>query len=362
MKYQKLNIKSTPLNRWQIFKWKNFILDESKFYQEDKICKGTLSIRAKDNFELINQIPLEYHYVSRFIDRIFTANKDKQQITEINLESLNNKQTKSSLLPEYFWDKAICYHNLKNHTYEIFDAENNLMNSYKIEYPIGFKCCDQGVLLWNNEQKQNNWIECREPITNNLKWRINLEWKFVRIELFQNRIVIEYNSFDKLRTDKGFEGERDWYNPERFTIGYDTSNGNEVWKHSFVFSQIDKEQGVVLAGKNSIYEVDLQSGELVNHVKINPEYELGYYPHFADSTSYYYTLHNGKFGKVDKQSGFIKWEFEFIDHLGAKRKISDWQLLSNGNLIIRTVPNHKNGDITCILNPNENKIYSKIDR
>jgi len=194
MEYQKLNINSTPLNKWQIFKWKNLVLDESIFHHEAKICKGTLSLRSKDNFDLINQISVKYHYVSRFIDRIFIANKDKQALTEINLESLSIKNTKGSKIPEYFWNRAICYHNLVNHTYEIYDTENNLMNSHKIEYPIGFKCCNQGVLLWNNEQKENNWIECRDPLTNDLNWKISLEWKFVRIEVFQHRIVIEYPS------------------------------------------------------------------------------------------------------------------------------------------------------------------------
>ena len=362
MEYQKLNINAMPLNKWQIFSWDNFVLVESIFHQEDKTCKGTLSIRTKNNYELVNQINLDYQYTSQFFDRIFTANKDKQTITEINLETLTTKQSNSTKLPVFFWEKATCYHNLENYTYEVLDAENRILNSYKIEYPLGFKCCDNGVLLWNNNQKENNWIECRDPITNKINWKINLDWKFVRIELFQNVIVIEYHSFEKFRTDKRYGGERDWYNPNRFTMAFSTFNGDQIWKHKFVFSQIDKENQVVFGGDNSIYEVDLKSGELLNQVRVNPEYYLGYCPHFKDSSGYYYTLHNGKFGKVNKHNGIIEWEFDLIDKLGAKRKITDWNLLSNGSLIIKAMPNHKNGDITCIFNPKENINYSKIER
>lgn len=50
----------------------------------------------------------------------------------------------------FFWEKVICYYNFENYIYEVLDVENRILNLYKIEYFLGFKCCDNGVLLWNN--------------------------------------------------------------------------------------------------------------------------------------------------------------------------------------------------------------------
>ena len=79
-----------------------------------------------------------------------------------------------------------------------------------------------------------------------------------------------------------------------------------------------------------------------------------------DKIGILYTTHQGSFGKVSKTTGTILWEFDLIDPQGPKRKLSDWLLLGNGNLVLQAMPNHPNGDLTCIFNPEENIAFSKI--
>jgi len=189
----------------------------------------------------------------------------------------------------------------------------------------------------------NGLIKCTDLNSGEEKWRKILNGKIVRIESYNDSVIID--CYDKLG----------------FTIALDIETGKVVWKHLFSYSKIDYDNGVILSGKDrNILEVEVSTGRIKNDLTVNVPIHLGYNPHFTDDDGIYYLTHDHSFGKVRKADGTILWEFDLIDEKGEKRKLSDWLLLGNGNLVLQAIPNHPNGDLTCVFNPKENLQYSKV--
>ncbi|SMG52298.1 hypothetical protein SAMN05661096_03909 [Marivirga sericea] len=208
-------------------------------------------------------------------------------------------------------------------------------------------------------KKQNNWLKCIEPSTGNEKWRLDFEWQIVRCEAYQHLLILDYNHYE-LRTDKGYEDQMNWENPIKYTIAINAETGDEAWRHNFRYNTIDYENGLVLSGGHTAKSVDMATGKLTRDVTIIPEDLYGYRLRFSDEEGFYYIHHRGSFGKISKTSGNVLWEFDLLDEQGAKRKLTDWLLLGNGKLVLSTLPNHPNGDFTCIFDPEENMEYSNI--
>ena len=138
------------------------------------------------------------------------------------------------------------------------------------------------------------------------------------------------------------------------------------------YHQIDHQRKVVLIGNInsrlsngkieslSLVKLNIRDGNVLTNVEVIPSIERVPNFHFVDEIGIYYTSHDGSFGKISKTDGAILWEFDLIDNKGEKRKVSDWLLLGNGNLVLQAAPNHPNGELTCIFNPEENLKYSKV--
>jgi len=266
-----------------------------------------------------------------------------------------------NLFPMFKWELENLYYNLESKQYVVNHVDGQKLFEFKFKSPIVTKYLSCGILLFQNNEKENNWIKCLDPNGGHEKWKIEYPWKIIRLEIYQNIIILEYHAYDNLRSDKGYEGERHWYKPNKFTIAINGESGAEIWRQPFAYSKIDYKNGVILSGGGvshlnnpQVYVVDIESGKLLSNLQVNQEVQLGYYPHFVDETGIYYTVHSGSFGKIDKSNGSIIWEFDLTDSHGKKRKISDWLLLENGKLVLQTLANHPNGGFTCIFDPLEN--------
>jgi len=173
-------------------------------------------------------------------------------------------------------------------------------------------------------------------------WNIKIKDKIVRSELIQQYLVLECMS-----STKG-------------TIVLDLDSGKEYWSYKDKYSKIDYENAFILFGGDDISIFDLNKNTFIATIAVSPTNNFGYYPHFVDDEGVYYTKYDESFGKICKISGNIIWEFDLEDFKGEKRKLSDWHLLGNGNLFLQAMPNHPNGDLTCLFNPNENLEFSKV--
>lgn len=292
---------------------------------------------------------------------------------QYQLETGVIEKVNSQYVNEYVWDNDLI---LKldriNSCYAVFNSNEKLINRFQTETGVGYRWYDCGIARVKRFQKENNWIECIDPIDNSVKWRVDFQWQISRLETYDNLIVLEYHAYDKIRTHKGYEGERDWYNPDRYTIVLDGDTGEEIWRYPNGYHQIDYEKGVVLTGKVesmlsdgrietlSAIEIELHSGKIFTDVEVEPTIQEGFQCSFVDAEGIYYTSYDGSFGKISKTDGAVLWEFDLIDNKGEKRKLSDWLLLGNGNLVLQAMPNHPNGDLTCVFNPKENLQYSKV--
>ena len=321
-----------------------------------------LIFRSPNDYSLFNEIVLEGGYaISSFHkDGIVLYNFRKEGFLFYRNDNKNIESSNSKVTLQYVWDNGLKLY-LDREKKE-FIVKTKALDIFKFRYkfPIVNRWHNFGILIFQNNEKENNWIQCLDPNGGKEKWRKELPWQFVRLETYKDLIILEYQAYDNIRSDKGYEGERDWYNPNRFTIAVDGETGEERWRREISYTKIDRESGVILAGNDRVVEVDLETGNTLTEVLVSPRGNLGYYPHFVDEEGIYYTTHQGAFGKVDKVNGQILWEFDLIDEKGEKRKLSDWLLLGNGNLVLQAMSNHPNGDLTCVLNPNENAAFSKV--
>lgn len=310
---------------------------------------GSVSILEETFLSFINggEIIL-YHFNKPGYYKVDIATKDKLFVQK-------------DLVPEYTWESGvILYLDRVNRCYKCILDDGKEVFSFESKYPISNQWFKHGVLYYQNDGKENNWIKCLDPNGGQEKWEVNLPWKFVRLETHKSIIVLEYHAYDKIRTDEGYKGERDWYHPNRYTIVLNGDTGQELWRHPFTYTKIDRTSNTILFGGEIFKEVELNSGRVITEVQVRSYNNSGCLPHFTDDAGIYYLSNDHSFGKVSKSNGTVQWEFDLIDDKGEKRKLSDWLLLGNGNLVLQAMPNHHNGDLTCIFNPEENLEFSKV--
>ncbi len=366
MKYKLLFFNAMPFNRNLHYDWKGYFVG---FREKDGVL---LMIFSKDSYEIISSIKLHYNVSAYFEKHIYFYHTEDKNIKRLDIESLNISDFDGYLFPQINWGSSDCYHNIESKKYEVYSKNHQKLFEFKYEYPIVTKLIYSGILIFQNSEKENNWIKCLDPNGGKEKWKVDFPWQFVRLETYKNLIVLEYQAYDNIRTDKGYEGEIDWYNPSKYTIVLNGDTGEEVWKYPNGYHHIDHENEVVLLGNVnsrlpsgkieslSVVELSIKNGKILTEVEVRPAIERVPNFCFVDDTGIYYTSHDGSFGKINKANGSILWEFHLIDNKGEKRKLSDWLLLGNGNLVLQAMPNHPNGDILCIFNPWDNMEYSRV--
>ena len=367
MKAVSLNINSLPFNRKLPFLWEGFLVGSSN------VNDGWIKKLSTEDYSEVAHIEISYNVYSYLKDGLYFYHSKDKSIKLLDVDSFRISNIPGHLFPKYKWEDLICHHNLLSKEYEVFSKQGDKTFEFKYQNPLATNFINSGILLYQNNEKKNNWIRCLNPDGGSEKWKKEFSWQFVRLETYDNLIVLEYQAYDKIRTDKGYEGERDWYNPDKYTIVLDGDTGVEIWRYPNSYHQIDYEKGVVLIGNVksrlpsgkieslSAVELNIRDGNVLTNVEVTPSIERVPNFHFVDESGIYYTSHDGTFGKISKTAGAILWEFDLIDEKGEKRQLSDWLLLGNGNLVLQAMSNHSNGNLTCIFNPEENLEYSKVN-
>jgi len=366
MNYSTLIFNSMPYNRTGILNNQVYYVGVGGSHQ------GWIKCLSKNDYHELKHIDLWYNVSSNFEECKYFYHTRDNIIKKLDINTFQISTFPGHHFPKYKWEDILCYHNLLTKQYEVFNSKGEKVLEFKYHHPIIAKFISSGILIYQNNEKENNWIKCLNPDGGDEIWKVEFSWQFVRLETFDNLIILEYHAFDKIRTDKGHAGERDWYNPDRYTIVLNGDTGEEIWRYSNSYHHIDYENEAVLIGniksflpngkieKLSVVELDIYNGNVLTEIEVKPPIERIHDLHFVDGVGIYYTSHDGSFGKINKADGAILWEFDLVDNKGEKRKISDWLLLGNGNLVLQTLPNHPNGDFTCIFNPIENMEYSNV--
>lgn len=334
-----------------------------------------LNFLSREDYHLHASIDIaeEVFLASIIGGEIFLYHFNKPGFYKVEIDSKEILFVQKDIVPEYTWKSGVTLSlDRLNRNYKCMVEGNIEIFSFEPKYPISTHWFECGILLYQNNEKVNNWISCLNPDDGNEKWNKEFSWQFVRLETHENLIILEYHAYDNIRADEGYEGQNDWYNPNRFTIVLNGETGEEIWRYSNSYHYIDSQNEIVLTGKAerilpngkieglSVIEIDLFSGKILTEVRVLPAIPGGFQCYFVDSVGIYYISYDGSFGKISKTDGLIIWEFDLIDKRGEKRKLYDWILLENGNLVLTAAPNLPNGDLTCIFNPEENLEYSRI--
>ena len=312
------------------------------------------------SFELIRDISLKYNVNSYFRDSIYFYHTSDKIIKRLDIKTFHIDIIGGDLFPKYYWDKYKAFHNLTSRYYEIYDCKGEKLHEFRSDSSLSFLLYPCGILKYHINEKKDNWLVNVNPDNGKEIWRMEFEWKITRVEHNEKYLILNYSAYENIRQDTGYEGQRDWYHPNYYVICIDGETGTEIWKTTGIFFDLNRKFGTVLISDSPKKEIEIASGRVVAQMNESPKNESGAPPHYSDEKHIYYLSNSHEFGKYNKFTGEIIWEFNLIDEKGQKRMLSDWLVLGNGNLVLQTLPNHPDGDFTCIFNPEENMEFSKV--
>lgn len=364
MKYQILDKTSLPLNRDSYNYWHNFYVSS---YSKDGL--SYLIKHSNFNYSIVDDLIITYSLISYFKDFIYFYDTTESRIKRLAVNDFTIAEMEGCLFPKFNWLNFQGVFNIEKQKYQIFDKNGQSVFESSF-YPPPMKFANFGILTYIMNSKENSWISCLDPNGGKEMWRIDFDWKISRLEIHKDLIVISYHAYERFRMDEGYEGQRHWYNPYKYTIVIDGGTGKEIWRFDEQYDYIDFNNEVVLVKKNhevidgkirsmSVIELDIHTGKDLTNVLLSPVKPFGVIPSFVDSEFIYYKVYKGPFGKISKKTGKIVWEFDLIDPYGNKRMVNDWILLGNGKLVLQPPPN-KDGTFTCIFDPEENMEFANI--
>jgi hypothetical protein len=366
MKYEILIYTAIAYNKYVPFKYDYLI---SGSIRKKRLC---MNFHNPMDYSLLSELCIEKSSIYYLKDHLVFSNQH-DKYWKLSLKDFELIEKKKPLVPRYEWDDCTCYFDINKKHFEVRNLSNELLYSYKSEYPLMVKFLSKGITEYYNNERQNNWIRCIDPNGGMEKWRIDFPWKIVRLEEFENLIVLNYHAYENIREDRGYEGVTHWENPNKYSVVINAETGKEVWKLPFGYQKMDRANGILVTSMIDEFdkktgsiinaralEVNIRTGKILTDVEVQPMDKFGYHLHFVDREAFYYLNHYGSFGKIRKVDGKIEWEFDLVDATGAKRKLSDWILLGNGQLVLQAMPNRTNGDLVCIFDPKANMELSNI--
>ncbi|HMT71199.1 MAG TPA: hypothetical protein PKD16_13625 [Saprospiraceae bacterium] len=364
MKYHILTDLSVPLNLNVPNEWQDIYLVSVLANKKFHVYKV-----SKYNYDIIAEVVISCNMLS-FLDIFFYfRDSNDSKIKRLAVNDFTILEIEGSLFPKFNWINFKGFFNIETQKYEIFDKNGQSVFESNF-YPPPMKFANFGILTFIMNSKENSWISCLDPNGGKEMWRLDFDWNITQLEIHKNLIVIAYHAYERFRTDEGYEGQRNWYNPYKYTIVIDGSSGKEIWRFDEQYEYIDFNNEVVLLKKKhevidgkirsmSVIELDIHTGKELTNVLLSPIKPFGVIPSFVDNEFIYYKVYKGPFGKISKKTGKIVWEFDLIDPYGDKRMVNDWILLGNGKLVLQA-PSNQNGTFTCIFDPEENMEFANI--
>jgi outer membrane protein assembly factor BamB len=314
-------------------------------------------IRSRVDFSVLASMEVTGKFAMRSLEhRILLTDLKERHIDILIDECIFNESVGDRYLVEKYEHYRLFY----NPSQKVYFCYSNDSQVYKFDRESGIEYMffRTSILQIKMRDSTNSWIKCIDGNNGNEKWTAKYPWRIARCEQFHNVLVVDYHAYENIRDDEGYEGQIHWSRPNIYTIVIDIETGHELWRKQIAHSKVDKQHGIILGGDRKILELDILSSAVLSEVDVVPDSYGGYFPHFVDEDSIYYTADKGAFGKIRKSDGVIVWEFQFEDDRGEKRKLSNWLLLSNGKLILESMIGEES--FSCIFDPRENLEFATI--
>jgi len=335
------------------------------FFQENQISRKIISIR---DYSIIKEYNTTAGFTYYLKDKIIHAGLDGYCL-ELNIKDFSHVEYKTRYVAKGQFENSELVIDSEDRS-KFFLRTNNLdLISLDGVMSKSYVLLQNGIIEYFKNSKINNWLRCISSETSEETWRIDFPWQISSVATFDNVIIISYKDYSNLPSDKMNDFHAAIYN-----IAIDGITGKEIWRiettsHNLDI-KIDKNYGVMLCMQPIEYkapqlgggllnahvmEIDIRTGKHLTDVSVTPIDWHGFKPEFVDEEGIFYThFVYGSFGKIRKSDGILLWEFDLIDEKGDKRKVLDWLKLSNGKLVLQAPPNHKNGNLTCIFDIEEN--------
>ena len=300
---------------------------------------NTLLFLSEVNFEILKKYDLSnFIYALHFYEKKIVLSNLKDKHLEIISKDLLVIEHNSLCYPATNYKTDIIFYCPLDKKYR-FNKSNNVVD---INFKLETKLYQNIIVECYLHQVSTTFIRAINLTNSNLMWQKKYSSKIIRFEQVEGYIII------------------DIHNKSSTTKILDILTGQEVWGKDMPYTKVDVNNNVILfSNEDTMEEVEITTGKVKSKLKVKSYDNSVLTPHFVDDDSVYYLSDNHSFGKINKVNGVVLWEFDLIDEKGEKRKLSTWYLLRNGKLVLQAMPNHPNGDLTCIFNPEENMQYSK---
>jgi len=168
MIYTKLAFNTMPFNR-SFLEWEDYFIG----FGGNQL--GWIKQLSKFDYQEKKHVDLFYNVSSNFNDCKYFYHTRDNIIKKLDIYSFHITIVSGHLFPKHKWLNFICYHNLLSKQYEIHSLQGNKTFDFKYQHPIVTKFIDSGVLLYQNSEKENNWIKCLDPNGGVEKWKKELQ-------------------------------------------------------------------------------------------------------------------------------------------------------------------------------------------
>ena len=308
-------------------------------------------IRSWNNGELLTTIEFNIPYghfnfedsfIIRYKDYYLKINKGDFKITRINastypFKSLNNYKV---------------FHNQKNDSYLLKDSQDVIIRQYNVYKSANKYFYENVILEFHFREKENYWIRAIDIQNGQEKWKRKYEGKLGYPQMVDKNVFIYAAS-------ESFDPDNPHAHLKRTFKGVDVNSGNEIWSiENLISSNFNRDKSRFYIANQFANEYNSYTGDLVNRVEIIPE--LKYSVIVTGDDEGYYFKNDGRFGKINRNTGLIDWFFCFYNEHGEKRRISSILLLENGKFILQLSLGKKPGYIMALFDPMENLEHSYI--
>lgn len=217
------------------------------------------------------------------------------------------------------------YYGLKEGLYTLLDENLNALASMKRLKTEDISYSDYGILKFSNTRTGPSYFELFDMISGQSKWRYDLEKRYMRFELFNQYLLIveKVEAPTKVHCLNLLEEKHLW-----------TLEG--PWTPWILFDK--KEESVVISFNDQYHEMDLQSGREMNSFKFNRN-RLKHHPEkmalLTDNSIFFYSsLGENVMGQIDRSSGELIWDEQFLPDGCSHLNIYFWDLVQEDKHLV----------------------------
>lgn len=274
------------------------------------------------DYELIKRFNVNYNVISLFKNTVYYYLTNDQKICTIDLETHEVSRVEGPLLPILELEDVVCYHNVETKQYEIRDRRGKLLNSLDRSKDRKFKFLKNGIISHTKKNAEEQRLSLLNIINGGNQWTAELPGSIMRIQEFQEGIIIE------VRISQGSALSK------ISTIALNKSSGRILWQREGSIGAIDLSRNIMLSSDTQIIELDLFTGKVL--FKSSMVKDL--VPMTSSTSSIFYCGDNGLIGELNRDTDQVVWEDQLRNKDGQILDCLNMMLLGNGSLLVQPKP------------------------